>query len=345
MNRKTFIFWRIAQSAVWLVGAGILAALVFAPRFGIHAFWNVLIPVAPALLVVAPGVWRNVCPMGSTALLARHMNWSLAKRIPDEWRDRFGFAGLVALLLIIPLRHVVLDTNGPATALTIAALVAVAIMAGFLFEWKSGWCSGLCPVHHVEKLYGARPLVRVPNAHCHSCKQCAAPCPDSTPDMHPLIMSRTRLQCMTSTMMVGGFAGFIWGWFQVPDYVQGEGWQHLIQAYGMPFGGFAATLCLFVILRSWLGERHQTALVQALAAAAVSCYYWYRIPACFGFGPFPGDGMLLDAAGLLPAWFPTLSRVLSSAVFVWLLLVRGASGKSWVVRPEAAGAPSHTPAT
>ena len=36
---------------------GIFFSLIFFPKIGIHAFWNVLIPIAPALVVVAVGLW------------------------------------------------------------------------------------------------------------------------------------------------------------------------------------------------------------------------------------------------------------------------------------------------
>ena len=151
--------WRSVQVVVWLVGVGIFVALLVAPALGLHAFWNVLIPVAPALLVVAPGLWRNICPLAATALFWRHVGLSQRRRINAHWQARLGLMGVVALLLIVPLRHVVLDLNGPATALALALLAACSVVMGLLFEWKSGWCSGACPVHPVEKLYGYRALV------------------------------------------------------------------------------------------------------------------------------------------------------------------------------------------
>ena len=67
--------WRAAQVAVWLVGVGIVVLLFWAQEIGIHAFWNVLIPVAPALVAFAPGLWRNICPLASTALFQHIGGW------------------------------------------------------------------------------------------------------------------------------------------------------------------------------------------------------------------------------------------------------------------------------
>jgi hypothetical protein len=136
--------------------------------------------------------------------------------------------------------------------------------------------------------------------------------------------------------MVGGFAGFVWGWFQVPDYAGGEGWEHLAEAYGWPLGGLMATLVLFVLVRRVTGSNHLTLLVRVFAGAAIACYYWYRLPALFGFGPFPGDGMLIDLRETLPAWGPALSRTLTTAFFAWWLVGRRTSSRTWSVRPPIA---------
>lgn len=335
--------WRIVQTAVWLVGASIIAALIFAPRIGIHAFWNVLIPVAPALVAFAPGLWRNICPMGSTALFARHMGYSTARRMSPALHGALSLVGVIALLLIVPLRHVVLDTNGPATAVAIGVLAATAVFMGLRFEWKSGWCSCLCPVHPVEKLYGSAPLLSVPNAHCIECAQCVSPCPDSTPGIHPLTGDQTVAHRVAGVLLIGGFAGFIWGWFHVQDYVGAEGWRNLPRAYGLPFAGMSVSLSAYLIVRRVVPAQSRELLIRAFAAAAISCYYWYRLPALFGFGPFPGDGMLVNLTAVLPAWFPVVSRILTTTLFVWWLVGRMNVRRAWAVRPPyAASTPTLT---
>ena len=92
----------------------------------------------------------------------------------------------------------------------------------------------------------------------------------------------------------------------------------------------------FVVLQRIVPARHSQTLVRVFAAAAVSCYYWYRLPALFGFGPTPGDGMLVDLRGVLPAAFATLGPIASTALFVWWLLLRPQSRQSWSVRPPLA---------
>lgn len=58
-SHNALLFWKILQVVFWLVGVALLYFMVFQPPIGVLLFWNILIPVAPALLVLATGVWRT----------------------------------------------------------------------------------------------------------------------------------------------------------------------------------------------------------------------------------------------------------------------------------------------
>lgn len=336
ISKKERLVWRVIQGLFFVIGLTIFLLLLFAPSLGLHAFWNVLIPVAPALVVFAPGLWRNVCPLASAALLPRHMNWSLRKKLPDRWKHRLNLFAILLLLAIVPSRHLLLDTSGPATAAVIASLAVLAVGLGFVFEWKSAWCSGLCPVHPVEKLYGTKPAIAFKNAHCHQCEQCVSICPDSVSGRH-LVSSNSRIpQRIGEYLMVGGFPGFIWGWSQVPDYAGGEGWSHVGEAYALPLAGLALTMVLYAILKALCGDRKKTKrlLVDVFAAGAVSCYYWFRLPALFGYAPNPGDGMLVDLREVLSESSKILVRVATTSLFFWWLVASKRGLAKWSIRPQ-----------
>src|SRR5665647_746693 len=110
LSSRSVLIWRLVQFAVWLVGATILTCLIFFPGIGIHMFWNILIPVAPAILVVFTGVWRNVCPMATTALLPRHFKLSKSRRLSTMQIAKLNLISIIGLFVIVPLRHAFFNT-------------------------------------------------------------------------------------------------------------------------------------------------------------------------------------------------------------------------------------------
>lgn len=336
LSSRSRSLWRAAQAGVWLVGAFILTCLLFFPSTGILLFWNILIPVAPALFVLAVGVWRNVCPLATTNLLPRHFELSKRKKLTPTQLGKFNLIAVVALFILVPLRHAVFNNNGPATGILIISMAAIGIMMGFFYEWKSAWCSGLCPVHPVEKLYGGNVINSIPNAHCLECQNCVVPCPDSTPNIHPISSKKTLYHQLSGLMIVGGLPGFIWGWFHVPDETTIGSLNNFLSVYQLPLLGFAVTSIAYIIVSMMVATKYEQKLVSIFAAAGVSCYYWYRIPSLIGFGKFPADGLLINLSNSLPALIIPVLNIATTAFFFYWLVIRKQNQKSWVVRPPFA---------
>lgn len=332
--------WRVVQYALLLAGFLLVATLVFQPDIGLDILWNMLIPVAPALIVIAPGLWRNICPMATFGLLPRRLGLSRHAVPSPRLAAWLAAAGLIALLAIVPLRHLSLNTGGPATAVMLVVAAAIAFLMGVAYEWRSAWCNSLCPIHPAEKLYGLMPGITVPNARCDDCRKCTTPCPDSTRAMNPAVTGPGRVEKAVGHVMVGGFAGFIWGWYRIPDYRAAVGAAEIISAYAWPFGCALVTLALY----GWATRRFCTTpadrrlLIKLFATAAVCTYYWYRIPLLAGFGPHPGSGMLWDLHRALPD-LSLVSRTLTTSFFIWFILLRDDPHASWMQRPDAVPAP------
>lgn len=330
--------WRTAQAVVFAIGVFIWLALIFAPWLGLNLLWNVLIPVAPLLLLLAPGLWRNLCPLATVALLPRKLDLSRRRHLRKATQERIALAGVFALYLLVPLRHVVLDLDAAASALFLAGAATTAFAAGWAFEWKSGWCAGLCPVRPVETLYGNQPLLTVDNAHCSSCEVCTAACPDSTAAPRPGMGRASRAARAIEGLMFGAFPGFIWGWFHVPHYADGAGWGHLDLAYGLPLAGGACTWLAFHALRAALPPARDRRLLQASAVLSLATYYFYRLPALIGFGLHQSDGVLVDLSARAPEWTPlALQALVVLGAAAWFLL-RGSARRSWQRRPPFASA-------
>lgn len=334
LSPRSIKIWRLVQTAVWLVGVVIFAALLFYPSLGILLFWNILIPIAPALLVISVGLWRNVCPLATTNLLPRHFNLSKRKIMPVTLQAKLSLIAVIALYLIVPLRHALFNTNGPATALLLFSCVSVGFTMGFIYDWKSGWCSSLCPIHPVEKLYGGNTIASLPNAHCGQCARCSVPCPDSTPNLHPDISQKTIYHKISGFLTIGGLPGFIWGWFHVPDETRITNLSSFIEVYTFPIAGLLVSLFIYWVLKLFLKGNNERILISIFAASAVSFYYWFRIPALLGFGKFSNDGLLINLSNVLSETLITTICIATTVFFFWWLVGRKPNQASWIIRPE-----------
>lgn len=335
-SNPSIFYWRIIQTLFWFIGVALLLFMMFVPPLGVLLFWNILIPVAPALLVIATGVWRNVCPLATTALLPDRFGFSKKKKLSSSQRNRLNLIGVLALLLIIPLRHVLFNTSGQATAIILIVIILASIITGFIYERKSVWCSGLCPIHPVEKLYGFGVALSLPNIHCNECVKCAVPCPDSTPNMSAQALRTSRTSKISELLLVGAFPGYIWGWFHVADYTGFSGWKNLLTVYGYPVLGSLVTLSLYLILEKRFKKNNKKIIINLFAAAAVSCYYWFRLPQLFGFDLMHSNGKLIDLTHFLPAWSMVILNLSTTGFFLWWMVIKKKIRRSWSVRPAYA---------
>ena len=330
----TLPYWRVAQTLLLAVGVILVFLLFFLPDIGVTLFWNLIIPVAPLLLILIPGVWRNICPMASVGLLPFHMSYSKRQPMPDNLHVIFTLVGIALLLIIVPLRHLYFNLSGPLTGAMLVIAAAAAFAVGLKYKRKSAWCSALCPIHPVEKLYGLASVVTAPNAHCKNCVKCWTPCPDSVKAIRPSVAKKNSLEKNIGLAFCGGFFGFILGWYQVPDYTGALTLSHFVTAFAWPFGGFAVSLLAFIAVYTLSPKKMEMFWIRLFATAAISCYYWYRIPMLVGLGPFPGQGMLVDLSGHLPEWFSIASQLSVTCFFTWFIMIRPNKKRSWLVRPE-----------
>jgi hypothetical protein len=336
LETNTLFYWKALQLIVWVIGIAILAFLFFMPPVGVTLLWNILIPVAPALLVVGTGVWRNVCPLATTALLPDRFGLSSKKKLSGKQRSVLNLIGVIALFLIIPLRHVIFNRNGESSALLLISIASIAFITGLIYERKSAWCSGFCPVHPVERLYGSGVAFSLPNTQCNECVKCSVPCPDSTPNATVLTSKNVWSQKAVEYLIVGAFPGYIWGWFQIPDYAGSFGWDHLKFIYGIPLLSGFVSVVVYVILKQLLSHNGRKMLVNVFAAAAVSCYYWFRLPQLLGFRVHYTNSTLINLSNNLPSWTPILLNIITTAFFVWWMVIRAKTKRSWAIRPAYA---------
>lgn len=323
VSPKSRRVWVTLQSVMFTVGVVLVGLLLFWPAAGIGLMWNFLIPVAPALVTISPGLWRNVCPMATMHMLPQKLGISRNIRMPEWGAASLGLISVILLFIVVPMRRIGLNVDGPLTAIMLLSAAVIAFTMGSLFEMRSGWCTSLCPIHPVERLYGTNPALTFKNARCNLCEGCSNPCPDSTPELTPTVTSGNKLQQFLGNFLVGSFPGFVWGWYQVKDYAPNEVDSNAIMtAYAWPLLACVVTYFIFKIGEYVLRHKPdaRATLHRIFAAAAISTYYWYRLP-----GP----------ASLLPDWFPLVSHMVTTPFFFWFIVLR-APKVSWLKRPVMA---------
>ena len=266
-------------SATRVVGLGIAAIVVVAlfvnPPVGLFLFWGLIVPALPLLFFLAPGFWRNVCPMATLNQAPRRFGFTRALTMP-KWFREYGFVIAIALfLLIVPARRIVFDDSGPALGVLIMVCLAAAFAGGVLLKGKSGWCSTMCPLLPVQRLYGQTPFLTVRNAHCRPCVGCVKNCYDFNPaaaymaDLYDTDPHRSGYRKLFAALFPGLIVGFYTieaGLTRSPLEIYAQFASFLLVSAGL---FYALTVLLKVTTIK---------ITTVYAAAALVLYYWFSLP-------------------------------------------------------------------
>ena len=163
---------------------------------------------------------------------------------------------------------------------------------------------------------------------------CMIPCPDATPNISPLSAKKTLYHKVGGVLITGGLPGFIWGWFKVPDTSAVSSFSGIISVYKYPLAGLLITLLSYLLIRKLFKGVNQQFIIKCFAAAAISCYYWFRLPELFGFGEYPGDGLLVDLTSVVSSGLINIVRISVVLFFVWWMVLKSSKGRNWLIRPS-----------
>jgi hypothetical protein len=84
-------------------------------------------------------------------------------------------------LILVSSRKTLFNQNGLALGILIVVALGAAFTMGSFFRGKSGWCSSICPLLPVQRIYGQTPFVAFSHAHCQPCLGCTKNCYDLSP--------------------------------------------------------------------------------------------------------------------------------------------------------------------
>ena len=277
--------WQVARWGVWLGTLGLMAMMLAMPGRMLPVFWGLIVPAVPLLLVVAPGLWRQVCPMAFMNQAPRAFGWSLGKTLPDRWqRASFGVA-VAAFVTAVAMRAPWLNGSAGGVVAVLAGMMGFAFVGGLVFKGRSGWCGTFCPLGPIQRAYGHAPLAVVPNGYWPTCVGCQSHCYDFSPraaifkDLDPADPRHARWRQAFFGLLPGLILGFF---LQGPS--PAGGW---LRYEAVLLGAAMLSLGSYAVLRTTLPVgRYRLALVYAVVALVA--FYW-----------FAGPGIVLRVSGLL----------------------------------------------
>lgn len=265
-------FWQILRLVVLAGFALTIFSLIYFPDKMLMVFWGLVVPILPLIFWIAPGLWRNMCPLAMANQIPRKLNFTLAKEVPAKLKRYAGVVGLSILFIAVPLRKIILNDDAIALAIALVTIISLAFIGGIIFKGRSGWCSNFCPILPVERLYGQSPSIEINNSHCKPCVGCTKNCFDFNPqvayladlyDSDPILRGDRRF-------VAGLMPGLLLAYF-------GESYTPQIPFYQLylQFGlycliGIGAYHALETLLK--LSPAKNTAI---FAMVSVNIFYWY----------------------------------------------------------------------
>ena len=243
------------------------------PDAGLDLWWELLVPLLPLVWFVVPGLWRNVCPLAAANQVPRVLGFTRGRTAPAWFRTYAPLAGIAIFLGAVFTRPLLFEDSGPATAALIAGALVAAFAGGVLLKGKSGWCSSLCPMLPVQRMYGQTPFANVPNSHCRPCLGCTKNCYDFNPKVAFLadVHDGDRQWSTTRKLFVGAFPGLVIAFFTAPEPAStGEHLALMALAVGASAGSFMALEALV--------PASVPKLAAVYGAAAINLFYWWGAP-------------------------------------------------------------------
>jgi nitrite reductase (NADH) large subunit len=270
--------WHVARGVSLAGSLTILVLLVVEPQTGLKIFWRFVIPLLPLVFFVAPGLWRNICPLAAMNQTPRYLGFTKALTTP-KWFKEYGYViAIAAFITIVASRRPLFNHSGVATAVLFAAALGGAFVAGTFFKGKSGWCSSMCPLLPVQRIYGQTPFLTLPNSHCQPCVGCTKNCYDFNPGVAYLadLHDDDEHYSAYRKFFVGAFPGLIYAYFRATSgstaglYIQ-------FALFAMASAGVFFLLDAFVKVSA-------NRLTAIFGAAALNLFYWYGIEVVLGAG-------------------------------------------------------------
>ncbi len=267
--------WNILRFFSVILAVAVCTLSFVTPDLGLFIFWGFFIPLLPLIFFLAPGLWRNICPMATLNQLPRMGGFTRALTLPNWLKEYSYVIGIGLFMLIVPARKALFNHDGAALGFLMAAALGTAFFMGTVFKGKSGWCSSICPLLPIQRIYGQTPFVTVRNSHCQPCVGCTKNCYDFNPavayvaDLHDDDPHYANYR----KFFAGAFPGLILAFYRVPNPPDIS----IVNMY-IQFGLYiAVSIGAFFALSAFL-KVSATKITAFYAALAFNLYYWFNLP-------------------------------------------------------------------
>ncbi len=265
--------WHPIRIASVLAYLALCVTLFIRPAGGQFWFFKVIVPLLPILFFTAPGLWRNICPLAAANQAPRVLSFTRAFT-PPEWLRKYGvMISIVLFFGITSTRIAFFDINGAGLSVLLALTILNAFVAGIAFKGKSGWCSSICPLLPLQRVYGQTPFVKVANSHCQPCVGCTKNCYDFRPsvayqaDLHEPDPAWTAPR----KLFVSALPGYVLGFFLLISHPGTT----LPEVYLRLALFFVGSVGLFYALQAFMPWLSTTVQVALWGATAISIFYWF----------------------------------------------------------------------
>ena len=264
--------WHAIRIASVIAYLALCVTLWFRPAGGQFWFFKVIVPLLPILFFTAPGLWRNICPLAASNQAPRVLGFTKGLTAP-EWLRKYG--ALISIVLffgITSTRIAFFNSNGAGLSILLSLTIINAFVAGFMYKGKSGWCSSMCPLLPLQRVYGQTPYAMVPNSHCQPCVGCTKNCYDFRPsvayqaDLHDPDPNWSAPR----KLFVSALPGYVLGFFLLVDHPGIA----LPEVYLRLAAFFVGSIGLFYALQAFT-RLSLTLMVAIWASIAINIFYWF----------------------------------------------------------------------
>lgn len=267
--------WQTGRFISVGTGYGIILTAIINPPTALYIMWRIIIPLLPLVVFAAPGVWRNLCPMGALNQAPRLFQFGKGIPFPVWAKPYASLMGALLFVVLVVSRKALLNTDAGALGLVLLAMFTMALVGGSFFKGKSGWCATICPLLPLERLYGQTAFVNVPNAYCKLCVGCVKNCYDFNPALAN--MADQQDSDARNRQVRGWFAGLlpglILGFYCIPDVPAIDA---VTMVSWMAFF-MMMSVGLFLTLKAVL-KSDSLRLPTLFAAVAFNYFYLFNIP-------------------------------------------------------------------